>query len=154
MLQWDLFSDFVVLLCVCICCHIWKVLIFYQLNFALNSRLLCLHRSVCMVMLLHISKNLINSRSVSARYSLRVNDGNWLLQTVTSLNFAWFQTIFSYASSKVWNLLSLSLREIETLSLFKKRLKAYYFNFAFEDVITVWCQYFAAYCCTISASVV
>ena len=33
-------------------------------------------------------KNLINSRSVSERYSLRVNDDNWLLQTVTSLNFA------------------------------------------------------------------
>ena len=29
-------------------------------------------------------KNLINSRSVSARYSLRVNDDNRLLQTVTS----------------------------------------------------------------------
>ena len=33
-------------------------------------------------------KNLINSRSVSERYSLRVIDDNWLLQTVTSLNFA------------------------------------------------------------------
>ena len=29
-------------------------------------------------------KNLINSCSVSARYSLRVNDDNWLLRTVTS----------------------------------------------------------------------
>ena len=35
-------------------------------------------------------KNLINSRSVSGRYSLRVNDDNWLLQTVTNLNFARF----------------------------------------------------------------
>ena len=30
-------------------------------------------------------KNLINSPSVSTRYTLRVNDDNWLLQTVTSL---------------------------------------------------------------------
>ena len=30
-------------------------------------------------------KNLINSRSVLERYSLHVNDDNWLLQTVTSL---------------------------------------------------------------------
>ena len=48
-------------------------------------------------------KNLINFRSVSVRYSLRVNDDNWLLQTVTSLNFARSQSMFSYASPKVWN---------------------------------------------------
>ena len=82
-------------------------------------------------------KNLINSRSVSARYSLRINDDNWLLQTVTSLNFARSQSMFSYASTKVWNSLPLSLREIETLYFFKKRLKAYYFSLAFEDIITV-----------------
>ena len=82
-------------------------------------------------------KNLINSRSVSERYSLRVNDDNWLLQTVTSLNFARSQSMFSCAPPKVWNSLPLSLREIETLSLFKKRLNAYYFNLAFEVVITV-----------------
>ena len=98
-------------------------------------------------------KNLINSRSVSERYSLRVNDDNWLLQTITSLNFAKSQSMFSYASPKVWNSLPLSLREIETLSLFKKRLKAFYCNLAFEDITTVWCQYFAAYCCRIGTSV-
>ena len=70
------------------------------------------------------SKNLINSPSVSERYSLRVNDDNWLLQTVTSLNFARSQSMFSYASPKVWNSLPLSLRIIKTLYLFKKRLKA------------------------------
>ena len=48
-------------------------------------------------------KNLINSRSVSARYSLRVNDDNWLLQTANSLNFAKFQSMFSYESPKVQN---------------------------------------------------
>ena len=74
------------------------------------------------------SKNLINSRSVSARYSWRVNDDNWLLQTVTSLNFARSQSLVSCASPKVWNSLPLSLREIETLSLFNKRSKAYYWN--------------------------
>ena len=83
-------------------------------------------------------KNLINSRSVSERYSLRVNDDNWLLQAVTSLNFARSQSMFSCASPKIWNSLPLSLREIlETLSPFKKRLKAYYFNLAFEDITTV-----------------
>ena len=69
-------------------------------------------------------KNLINSRFVSERYSLHFNDDNWLLQTVTSLNFARSQSMFSCASPEVWNSLPLSLREIETLSLFKKRLKA------------------------------
>ena len=37
------------------------------------------------------------------------------------------------------------MREIETLPLFNKHFKAYYFNLAFEDVTTVWCQNFAAY---------
>ena len=82
-------------------------------------------------------KNLINSRSVSAGYSLRVHDDNWLLQTITSLNFAWPQSMFSYALPKVWNSLPLCLREIETLSLFKKRLKAYYFDLVLEDITTV-----------------
>ena len=99
-------------------------------------------------------KNLINSRSVLERYSLHVNDDNWLLQTVTSLNFARSQSMFSCASPKVWNSLPLSLRENETLSLFKKRLEAYYFNLAFEDITIVWCQNFAAYCCRIGTSVV
>ena len=48
-------------------------------------------------------KNLINFRSFSARYSLPVDDDIWLLQTVTSLNFARSQSVFSYASPKVWN---------------------------------------------------
>ena len=69
-------------------------------------------------------KNSINTRSVSARYSLRANDDNWLLQTITSFNVARSQFIFLYASTNVWNSLPLSLREIETLYLFKNRQKA------------------------------
>ena len=64
-------------------------------------------------------KNLISSSAVSIRYSLRVNDDNWLLQTVTSFHFPRSQSMFLYASPKVWNSLPLSLRQIETLYLFK-----------------------------------
>ena len=46
-------------------------------------------------------KNSIKPRSVSERYSLRGNDDNWLLQTVTSLNFARSQSMFSCALPKV-----------------------------------------------------
>ena len=45
--------------------------------------------------------------------------------------------MFSYASPKIWNSLPLSLREIETLYLFKKRLEAHYFNLAYEDITPV-----------------
>ena len=176
LLQWDLFSDFVVLLCICIICyHIWKAFIYYQLNFVLNSKSLCLLLKTCMVMVLlycmvvllcicliclpylksfHLLpvkfriefkialltlknlygyaptnlKFLINSRSVSARYCLRVNNDNWLLQTVTSLNFFRSQSMFSYALTRIWNSLPPSQREIETLHFFKKRLKTFYFN--------------------------
>ena len=55
-------------------------------------------------------KNLINSCSVSAS----VNDNNWLLQTVTSYNFARSQSMFSCASFIKWNSMPLYLREIET----------------------------------------
>ena len=82
-------------------------------------------------------KKLFNFYSVSARHTLRVNDDNWLLQTVTSLNFVRSQSMFLYASPKVWNSLQLSLREIETLYLFKQRLKAYNLNLTFEDITTV-----------------
>ena len=82
-------------------------------------------------------KNLINSHSVSARYSLRANDDNWLHQMVTSLNLTRSQFMFLYASPKVWNLLPLSLHQIETLYLFNKHLKAYYLNLTFEDITTV-----------------
>ena len=58
--------------------------------------------------------------------------------------------MFSYASPKIWISLPLSLREMETLYLFKKPPKAYYFNLAFEDITTVWYKYFAAYYCRIS----
>ena len=44
MLQWDISSNFVVLLCVCICYHIWTAFIFYRLNFVLNSKLLYSHQ--------------------------------------------------------------------------------------------------------------
>ena len=69
---------------------------------------------------------------------MRVNDdNNWLLQTVTSLNFVRSQSMVSFASPKVWNSLPLSLREIETLSLIEKHLEAFNFNLAFLDVTIV-----------------
>ena len=85
----------------------------------------------------YIFEKIIQLSFCFARYTLRVNDDNWLLQTVTSLNFARSQSMFLYASPKVWNSLPLSLREIETLCLFKQRLKAYYLNLTFEDITTL-----------------
>ena len=79
-------------------------------------------------------KNLINFHSVSARYTLRVNDDNWLLQKVTNLNLARSQSMFLYASPKVWNSLPLFLREI--LYLLKKRQKAYCLKLTFEYIAT------------------
>ena len=63
-----------------------------------------------------------------------------MLQTVTSLNFARSQSMLLYASPKVWNSLPLSLREIGTLHLSKKRLNAYDLNLTFEDISTVLMQ--------------
>ena len=65
-----------------------KSLYFLPVNFRIKFKIAllthkCLHGSAPTYL-----KNLINFRSVSERYSFRVNDDHWLLQTVTSLNFA------------------------------------------------------------------
>lgn len=82
-------------------------------------------------------KELIFSRSFSSRYNLRVNDDKWLLQNSSQLNYVKSESMFSFASPKIWNSLPLSLREIESVSLFKAHLKSPFFSMAFEDVATV-----------------
>ena len=124
-----------VLHCLCICCL--KILHFLPVKFRIEFKIAWLTHKCQHGYAPTYLKNLIHSRSISATYSLCVIDDNWLLQTVPSLNFAKSQSMFSYASPKVWNSSPLSLLEIETLSLFKKRLKTCYFKIAFEGATTV-----------------
>ena len=64
-----------------------KNLHFLPVNFRIEFKIALLtHKSLFGYAPTYL-KNLINSRSVSARYSLSVNDDNWLLQS-TSLNFS------------------------------------------------------------------
>ena len=44
------------------------------------------------------------------------------------------ECMFSYSSSQVWNALPLSIREIDNLQTFNRKLKCHYFEFAFCDV--------------------
>ena len=78
-------------------------------------------------------QNLISYYPASS-YNLRVSDDPLLLKIMSELNYKKPESIFSCASSHVWNSLPLSLREIESMSRFKKQLKRHYFSIAFEDV--------------------
>ena len=82
-------------------------------------------------------KELICVRSSSNRYCLRANDDKWFLQTLSNLNFIRSKSMFSFAAPKVWNSLPLSLREIDSVSIFKAHLKSHFFSIAFADVATV-----------------
>ena len=82
-------------------------------------------------------KELICARPASTRYCLRVNDDKWLLQTLPYPNLVKSKSMFSFAAPKIWNSLPFSLRETSSVSLFKSRLKSYFFNIAFEDVANV-----------------
>ena len=70
----------------------------YQILYSIISLLMhtCLHgyAPTCL-------KNLINSRSVSNRYSLHVNDDICFLQNATTFRFARSQSTFPYASLNV-----------------------------------------------------
>lgn len=113
------------------CLHILPVKFRVQFKIALLTHK-CLHGHAPGYL-----KDLVVARSVSGCYNLRVHDDRWLLQPVTDLNFVKSKSMFSFAAPKVWNSLPLSLREIDSLSLFKTRLKTYFFNIAFENVATV-----------------
>ena len=78
-------------------------------------------------------QNLISYYPASS-YNLRVSNDPLLLKIMSELRYKKSESVFSCASSHVWNSLPLSLREMESMSRFKKQLKCHYFSIAFEDV--------------------
>ena len=63
-----------------------------------------------------------------------MSDDPLLFKIKSGLNYKKSESIFSCASSHVWNSLPLSLRETESMPRFKKQLKCHYFSIVFEDV--------------------
>ena len=82
---------------------------------------------------LNYLQNLISYYPASS-YNLRVSDNPLFLKIMSGLNYKKCESIFSCASSHVWNSLPLSSHKIESKSRFKKQLKCYYFSITFEHV--------------------
>ena len=82
-------------------------------------------------------RKLICPRFAPTRYCLRVNNDEWLLQTMPHPSLVKSKSMFSFAAPKIGYSLPLSLRETSSVSLFKAHLKSYCFNIAFEDVANI-----------------
>ena len=98
-------------------------------------------------------RKLICPRFAPTRYCLRVNNDKWLLQTMPHPSLVKSKSMFSFAASKIWYSLPLSLRETSSVSLFKAHLKSYYLNIAFEDVaniVVIYCQCWTTELCFLS----
>ena len=72
--------------------------------------------------------------TVSCSYNLRVTDDQFLLKQPGDLNYKKSEAMFSYASCQVYNSFPRCLREIDSEIFFKKQLKCYYFDIAFEGI--------------------
>jgi len=75
----------------------------------------------------------ISLREVKRRSS-RLDDDFYLLKTPTPPRFTRTQAAFSYYGPSIWNGLPYQLRCLTDIIEFKKHLKTYYFNVAFEGV--------------------
>ena len=72
--------------------------------------------------------------TMSCSYNLQVTDDQFLLKQPSDLNYKKSEAMFSYASCQVWNSLPRFFGEIDNVILFKKQLKCYYFDIAFEGI--------------------
>ena len=77
---------------------------------------------------------LISLREVNRRSS-RLDDDYYRLKIPTPPRFTRTQAAFSYYSPSIWNGLPFELRCLTDITVFKKHLKTYYFNIAFEGVL-------------------
>ena len=78
-------------------------------------------------------KDLIFLRETKRRSS-RLDDDFFLLKVPPCPNFTKSQGAFSYIAPKTWNEIPYHIRSMSNIHDFKKALKTFYFNIAFEDV--------------------
>ena len=68
------------------------------------------------------------------RRSSRLDDDFFRLKVPSRPNLSRSEGAFSYIGPKLWNELPKSLRSLNCIEVFKRSLKAYYFNIAFDGV--------------------
>ena len=78
-------------------------------------------------------KDLISLRDVK-RISVRMDNDFYILKTPPPAKFSKTEAAFSYHGPKIWNSLPYNIRCIMDIVRFKKCLKTYLFDMAFENV--------------------
>ena len=81
-------------------------------------------------------KDLISLREIRRRSS-RLDDDFFMLKVPPRPNFSRSEGAFSYIGPKLWNELPIQLRSLNSVEIFKKSLKSYFYNLAFEDVADI-----------------
>ena len=81
-------------------------------------------------------KDLINLREIRRRSS-RLDDDFFILKVPARPNFSRCEGAFSYVGPKLWNELPIQLRSLNSVNVFKKSLKSYLYNLAFEGVADI-----------------
>ena len=76
---------------------------------------------------------LIQLRNIRRRSS-RLDDDFFLLKEPQALHFQRTESAFSFCGPKIWNKLPYHIRSLSDIGLFKKHLKTFYFNIAFEGI--------------------
>ena len=73
------------------------------------------------------------------KYSVRLDNDFYILDTIACTNTKRAQGAFSYQAPRVWNELPYDLRSVSELSVFKKKLKTHLFGIAFLNDEMVSC---------------
>ena len=81
-------------------------------------------------------KDLIFLREIRRRSS-RLDDDFFLLKVPNRPNFSKSEGAFSYVGPKMWNELPIYIRSLDNIDAFKKALKTFYYNIAFENVCDI-----------------
>ena len=79
--------------------------------------------------------SLVKLRSTN-KYSVRLDNDFYILDTITRTNTKRAEGAFSYQAPRIWNELPYNLRSVSELSVFKRKLKTYFFGIAFTNDVS------------------
>ena len=79
-------------------------------------------------------KELIHLREPT-NFSLRIDDDFFLLNCPNTPHFKCTENSFCYSAPKVWNSLPYNIRSSESVKVFKKKTKTFYFQKAYASVL-------------------
>jgi len=100
----------------------------YRIQFKLCSIMNSIHVGRCPVYMADCVRSVVRS---ATRFGLRSAESTLYVRPTPRLRSKFSERSFSHAGPAAWNSLTSELREV-TVSVFKNRLKTYFFNLAFK----------------------